>query len=263
LMGINTSDNREISQFVFESIMLESEVSNAEILECFSSGDQICQIDNDGDGEADLVVENSYYGSIPDIDNLPPNLLTDMPFLLFTSEIQQITIALLEYINDEIPDNLSFDLEYDENTFNASITNDILMVNILQAFEDVSLIELTVNDEDYSINIPIYTQYDAGSSVVDKIVPFMTTLNNFPNPFNPVTSVNYSIVEPGEVNISVFNIKGQKITTLVNEYKELGNHSVIWQGVDSNGDAASSGIYFYKLNVNGESKQIRKCILMK
>ncbi len=95
-------------------------------------------------------------------------------------------------------------------------------------------------------------------------LPTCATLNaNYPNPFNPETTILFSIPIDSKVNLSVYNIKGQKIRNLVNNKIDKGNHSVVWYGDDELGNSVSSGVYFYKLNVNGESKQIRKCILMK
>ncbi|MCK4654634.1 MAG: T9SS type A sorting domain-containing protein, partial [Candidatus Cloacimonetes bacterium] len=88
-------------------------------------------------------------------------------------------------------------------------------------------------------------------------------LSNYPNPFNPITTISFSIPEESKVDLSVYNIKGQKVISLVKKSFESGNHSVIWNGRDSNGNPVRSGIYFYKLDVNGKSKAFKKCLLLK
>lgn len=85
---------------------------------------------------------------------------------------------------------------------------------------------------------------------------------NRPNPFNPSTTVNYSLARKSEVNISVFNILGQKVVTLVNGEQEAGRHEAVWEGRDSNGHTVASGIYFYKM-VAGDYVQTRKMALMR
>ena len=85
---------------------------------------------------------------------------------------------------------------------------------------------------------------------------------NFPNPFNPKTSIEFSILNKGNVELSVYNIRGQKVKTLVNESFNAGTHKVIWDGRDNNDKAVSSGIYFYRLNTGGK-KLTRKMVLMK
>ncbi len=85
---------------------------------------------------------------------------------------------------------------------------------------------------------------------------------NYPNPFNPVTKIQYSLKEATAVRIEVYNVKGQMVKTLVNGVREPGSHSVLWTGVDNNGRSVSSGVYFYKMTA-GKYSATRKMILMK
>ena len=87
--------------------------------------------------------------------------------------------------------------------------------------------------------------------------------NNYPNPFNPSTTIEFSIQNDSSIAISVYNIKGQKIKTLANNEFIKGTHSVIWNGDDTAGKSVSSGIYFYKLNVDGKTEVVKKCLLLK
>ena len=100
-------------------------------------------------------------------------------------------------------------------------------------------------------------------SAENEISPTEIQLSNYPNPFNPSTKIHYSIKEKSNVRIDVCNIKGQLVKSLINGQQGAGDHSVIWNSKDDNGNKVSSGIYFYKLNVNGEEKAVRKCILLK
>ena len=85
---------------------------------------------------------------------------------------------------------------------------------------------------------------------------------NYPNPFNPETTIKYSLKEKTDVVIEVFNLKGQKVRTLVNENKDKGYHTVIWNATDNNGKAVSSGIYFYRMKtINLE--ETMKMVLVK
>ena len=86
------------------------------------------------------------------------------------------------------------------------------------------------------------------------------TINNYPNPFNPETTIHYQL--PFNIEnptIEIFNIKGQKVRT----FNCQNQMPIIWDGTDNYQNQVSSGVYFYKLNVNGITKQIHKCILMK
>jgi flagellar hook assembly protein FlgD len=86
--------------------------------------------------------------------------------------------------------------------------------------------------------------------------------NNYPNPFNPETSINFDLAGTSNVELSVYNILGQKVTTLVNEVRGPGKHTAIWSGLDENDMAVSSGVYFYKLQA-GTYTYTKKMILMK
>ena len=91
----------------------------------------------------------------------------------------------------------------------------------------------------------------------------ITNLNNYPNPFNPTTTIEFSIQNDSKVELSIYNIKGQKIKTLAQNEFAKGSHSVIWNGDNESGRAISSGVYLYKLKVNGKTKAMRKCLLLK
>ena len=95
-------------------------------------------------------------------------------------------------------------------------------------------------------------------------IPIVPTLyNNYPNPFNPETTISFSVPENSKTKVSIFNIKGQKVKDLLNENLEKGNHSVVWHSKDNSGKSVASGVYFYQLEVNGKTQDIRKCLLLK
>ncbi len=97
----------------------------------------------------------------------------------------------------------------------------------------------------------------------DVIIAKEILLTNYPNPFNPTTTISFSIPVESEVELSVYNIKGQKVKTVSKNIFKTGYHSVIWNGDDESGKAVSSGVYLYKLSVTGESEIIKKCMLLK
>ena len=85
---------------------------------------------------------------------------------------------------------------------------------------------------------------------------------NYPNPFNPMTKLDYNLPLRSKVNISIYNVLGQEIKTLVNEVKEYGYHSVSWNGNDNNGREMSSGVYFARITSQSFIKT-RKMLLVK
>jgi len=97
----------------------------------------------------------------------------------------------------------------------------------------------------------------------DPATPVTTMLQgNYPNPFNPETVIRFATKDPGNVKITVYNIKGQVVKTLTNQNYPSGNHQLIWNGKDDKGRSVSSGIYMYRMETPSYSKTM-KMMLMK
>lgn len=93
--------------------------------------------------------------------------------------------------------------------------------------------------------------------------PVKTRLvGNYPNPFNPETSISFSVSKDSNVSIDIFNIKGQKVRSLVNDTFKSGTHQVVWNGTDNNGKSVGSGMYFYRMN-NEDFTSTKRMLLMK
>jgi hypothetical protein len=89
-----------------------------------------------------------------------------------------------------------------------------------------------------------------------------TLIGNYPNPFNPSTTISYSLSEAGITSLQIFNIKGQLVRTLVNDVRDPGDHTVVWNGEDNSAKTVPSGIYFYRLETSNSS-HVKKMLLMK
>ena len=145
-------------------------------------------------------------------------------------------------------------------------------------YGEASIIDVTINTEDMEIGLheceivitdnrletripvtvevlePIETDEDEVSSAFD--------IGNYPNPFNPVTDIKFNMQEAGIVNLTIYNIRGQIVKTLISGTQEAGEHSVIWQGRDDSGKPVSSGVYFYKFSTS-DYTTTKKMVLMK
>lgn len=100
------------------------------------------------------------------------------------------------------------------------------------------------------------------------IVPGLTGLGqNYPNPFNPVTTITYDVgfVEgpDQQVNLSIYNLLGQQVITLVNDQRSIGRHSVKWYGKDNSGISVASGMYFVHMTTSTGKVQTRKVMLLR
>jgi len=84
---------------------------------------------------------------------------------------------------------------------------------------------------------------------------------NYPNPFNPATVIEYALPRASEVKIKIYNILGQKVRDLVDEFQEPGYKMIHWDGTDDSGKEVSSGIYFYRIvaRTNQGSEDFVKC----
>ncbi len=85
---------------------------------------------------------------------------------------------------------------------------------------------------------------------------------NFPNPFNPETTISFFLAEASEVTLEIFNIRGQRVVKLVDEYKEAGIHRVIWNSRDSSGRTVGSGVYLYRMKTR-DYLETNRMILIK
>jgi hypothetical protein len=85
---------------------------------------------------------------------------------------------------------------------------------------------------------------------------------NYPNPFNPQTSIRYALPQDAQVRLSVYNLLGQKVKTLVDEHQSAGHKTVWWDGKDEKGDQVASGVYLYRLEAEKFS-EVKKMLLLK
>ena len=116
---------------------------------------------------------------------------------------------------------------------------------------------------DNNITEEIIITIDPVSEEDDHIFPLKTELiGNYPNPFNPETTIIFSLATDSFVSIEIYNNKGQKVRTLVNSNLKADKHTIVWNGRDDSGRNVSSGIYFYKMHTD-EYIAVRRMILMK
>ena len=85
---------------------------------------------------------------------------------------------------------------------------------------------------------------------------------NFPNPFNPGTTIQYSLPEAGPVSLKIYDMAGQVVRQLVNQIQNAGNHQTVWDGLDASGTPTANGVYIYELRA-GEYRALRKMLLIK
>jgi hypothetical protein len=110
----------------------------------------------------------------------------------------------------------------------------------------------------FSYTIPVFENEEEAPEIVNY------ELRNYPNPFNPTTKISFAVKEVGNINLTVYNAKGQKVTTLFNGYNETVDENIpfTWYGKDDSGQSVGSGVYYYKLTAKNRT-EIKKMILLK
>ncbi len=98
---------------------------------------------------------------------------------------------------------------------------------------------------------------------VDQVVPdrFMLAQNS-PNPFNPSTTIKFSLSSTAQTKLVVYSLTGQVVRTLVNGQTAAGVHSVVWDGNDNMGRPVASGVYLYRLT-SGTNEMVRRMVLVR
>jgi len=128
--------------------------------------------------------------------------------------------------------------------------------------EETYDLAIAVNNADFTLT----TAFELSQALEEADViglPTITTLkNNYPNPFNPSTTIAFDIAKDGHVSIEIYNIKGQRVKSLVNDSFRVGRYSVVWNGDDNNGRNVGSGVYFYRMTTS-EYRSVKKMLLMK
>jgi FlgD Ig-like domain/Right handed beta helix region len=165
---------------------------------------------------------------------------------------EQILIYSDNANRDQVP--FSFEVITDSRSISNPVLSYQVFNETLGEFEYGNIIS---GNQEYSLVIfNKFGEPDDDLPVIDKI----QLHNNYPNPFNPETNISFSIPAEQKVELTIYNLKGQKVRQLVNGQLASGKHSIVWEGKDNNGKLVGSGLYFYKLRT--DNKEISKKMLL-
>ena len=121
-------------------------------------------------------------------------------------------------------------------------------------------IDTTFSTEVRTINIGYYDDLALAEQLY--IPTEYALFQNYPNPFNPITQIKYDLPVAGRVQLTIYNLLGQEVTSLIKSWQEPGHYSITWNSQNDHKVMVSSGMYFYYLETQ-EFKQIKKMILLK
>ena len=118
-----------------------------------------------------------------------------------------------------------------------------------------------------SESVYTYTVTDANGASASLSLQTLPTVfslaDNFPNPFNPATTIQYALPQAADVELTVYNVVGQVVRTLVAEHQSAGRYAVEWDATNDSGHSLSSGMYFYRLQAGEEFLEVKKMLLLK
>lgn len=177
----------------------------------------------------------------------------------FTESLDDCETLIKEFSSTEHEKNAlmnKFFLYYDNNDFTSAKT---VVEKLANSFAESPEVGTAINLLSMQTieNEKMLPKMKAVDNTVTENLPESYELNNYPNPFNPVTTIAYQLPKEGFVTIRVFDILGKEVKTLVNEYKEIGNYTVPFDA-----STLTSGMYIYQLQVN-DYTSTKKMLLLK
>jgi len=206
---------------------------------------------------------------LPELVINPLFITKEMTANTVDTEILELTNmggGILDY-TAEISEPLDWiSLNSDSGSLISGETDEIeITFNTAELLEGTYYCDILINDDLRNETVIPVTLDVLMVGNENDLIPTITKLfGNYPNPFNPETTIRFSIKEPSHVKLEIFNIKGQKVRTLIDNELEAKYHTVVWDGCDDSRKPVASGVYFsFFDSANGEYTSTRKMILMK
>ncbi len=112
-----------------------------------------------------------------------------------------------------------------------------------------------ISDRAHAMFLDSFKVSSVGGSNIEEteLIPMDISANNYPNPFNPETTIYFNLNAESKVALDIYNVKGQKINNLVDSFKPSGNHKTVWDGRDYNGKEVTSGVYYYRITTETDN----------
>ncbi|NUQ42566.1 MAG: T9SS type A sorting domain-containing protein, partial [Calditrichaceae bacterium] len=202
--------------------------------------------------------------------NDPPAFSGLPDSLSFTAD-SSAALSLWDFVEDvETPDSLlsfTFAVSSDSLFYSFNPLNGALALTALGNFGGEALLEITVTDAGNA---------SASEDIVVTVIPLVgiaplaggemprefALQQNYPNPFNPETRIKFQLPSAQAVTLTVYNVLGQKVRTLINERLEAGYYEAVWDGLNEQGQTLASGVYLYRMEA-GDYRTVRRMVLLK
>jgi len=193
---------------------------------------------------------------------LPITVANTMGVKSFYSEIQLGSAVEFSGVSSRLPEGWVMASNFENGTLKLAMAGTTPLTDGAVAYVNLSL-----KDKDAVVSIQgstIMNDQVAGALNAVKIreIPSEFSLSqNYPNPFNPTTSIKYAISENARVTLTIYNILGQAVRTLVNAEQESGFYTVRWDGTNDFGGKVSSGIYIYRISAGNFTSTVKMNLL--
>ncbi|MBN2830108.1 MAG: T9SS type A sorting domain-containing protein [Candidatus Cloacimonetes bacterium] len=183
------------------------------------------------------------------------------------ADTTELRIKLVDFGADGVwsgGDDVEHELTFGDETLSTGtwINLDLPLADFAGLITKEHLAQLIISGDPNTLYIDNIYFYDRPMDVAEETVEVSNAAyrlgSNYPNPFNPETSISYSLSKPGNVTLKVYDLKGRLVETLVDGYRSTGSHIVEWSAAN-----AASGIYFYSLSVNNRHIETRQMVLLK
>jgi hypothetical protein len=142
----------------------------------------------------------------------------------------------------------------------SEIRGDVDLKTLSYAFV---FIEREGTECEFAIDDVYWSYNDTGIEDDENVITEFILEQNYPNPFNPSTVIRFSLHKEADVRLDIFDVNGQLVTTLVNQNMNKGGYSVNWNASGMSRKSLSSGVYFYRLSLDGKAAAIRNMLLLK
>ncbi len=220
--------------------------------------------------EGFLMAYDTIEVTVSETPNDPPQFVGLPDTLGFDANDTRV-IQLWDYVTDDHCPHALMGVQFTR-------TNDSLLFDFLSVpgtlelsaepgYSGTSLLIIRINDETFlmaydTIEVTVFPPLGIVDANGDGLPDTYELSQNFPNPFNPSTSIRFALPEAASIDLAVYNILGQRVITLVSGTVAAGLHETSWNGRDQSNQPVTSGIYFYRLTAGDQTVKTRKMLLL-
>jgi len=234
--------------------------------------------------DSELIDSTSFMVTVTPVNDAPLEFGLISPTVLDTFQINSSTDETIPFtwetsfdVDSDVTYKLTVTLDYLGNVYTQDYENITDSSTAISTYEyavfmtDLNLslwnIDYVVeaSDEEFTVisQAGEFILVNTSLSIASEIIPEAFALHqNYPNPFNPITSLRYDLPQDGLVNVTVYDMMGRLVKTLVNSSQAAGYKSIQWNATNDRNETVSAGVYLYSIEA-GDFRQTRKMVLLK